>query len=290
MPIFNRSGAAISGYLSPNGSFTGDNFLYFISFNENDNEDLATFSAKLENGRIISASRAKIAGQQYDGGLMSFKVENEVEMEMKPMELPPEVEDFEDVALMQSTKLRLETEEEQDPFQSILKDEFNSTDHSSENEIMEAGGESLCENSLAVKAFPEGTFKQHAFVSPQGSGAKWMLRLVELSTGIKDQNLQLSEAKGEGLFLNTHHERNVASNRKPLSPRKREPFDWRMQNLARIGRRAVLLMRDPYESIVSSWTQRWWITMASEGLTSKDDSEGSLRTQAFRDFAENELK
>ncbi len=251
---------------------------------------MVTFSTKLENGRIISASRAKIIGQQYDGGLMKFNVENEAEMEMNPMELPPEVEDFENIALMQSTKLRLEMEEEQDAFQSIFKDEFNPTDLSSENEIMDAGAESLCENLLAVKAFPEGTFKQHAFVSPQGSGAKWMLRLLELSTGIKDQNLHLSDSNAEGLFLNTHHERNVASNTKPLSPRQREPFAWRMQNLARIGRRAVLLMRDPYESIVSSWTQSWWIAMASEGLTSNDDLEGSLRTQAFRDFAENELK
>ena len=88
---------------------------------------------------------------------------------------------------------------------------------------------------------------------------------------------------GAGLFVKTHHQRlQHASER-----RRREDPQWRSDSILRGCRNgAVLLLRNPYEAIVSHWSHR----RAGTEVDQDKDVVASLRTREFEEFAELELK
>lgn len=93
--------------------------------------------------------------------------------------------------------------------------------------------------------------------------------------------MQNDYQQGVCLFVKTHHH----FLKTPNNLRQRENLHFRMHNLRKWGQGAVLLIRNPYKSVISYWNHR----QASNELDTLQNLERSLYTKKFRDFAREEF-
>ena len=70
------------------------------------------------------------------------------------------------------------------------------------------------------------------------------------------------------------------------SLRRKEHIHWRVQNIIRYEGRAILLLRNPYEAIISQWNHR----KADNEVDSLRNLEESFKSEEFQKFASIEIK
>ena len=108
-----------------NGSFSGNDFVVILM----DGDGYVAFSTKLYHGRMVGAKRVEEIRTAIDnqGWLKVEVIHDEKEVnegsdELFTFDKPPTVSEFEDIVLMQMTKIRLQLRDEKDPFQSVFVD------------------------------------------------------------------------------------------------------------------------------------------------------------------------
>ena len=147
---------------------------------------------------------------------------------------------------------------------------------------------------MSVLPLKEDSVLETPLVCAPGSGSKWIMNLIEWSTGIRSyfQAIAVFSApyykRGAGLFTKTHH----TTIETPGKVRERMPVDWRMNHMKAFfgyrgdaGLGAVLLLRNPYDAILSYWAHK----SAQHEMETPKDFLFSLRSKGFQEHVRVEL-
>eukprot|EP00090_Calanus_glacialis_P010224 TRINITY_DN18603_c0_g1_i1.p1 TRINITY_DN18603_c0_g1~~TRINITY_DN18603_c0_g1_i1.p1 ORF type:complete len:584 (-),score=121.65 TRINITY_DN18603_c0_g1_i1:74-1825(-) len=126
-----------------------------------------------------------------------------------------------------------------------------------------------------------------ALVSYPGSGNTWLRDLVEAGTGLTTgderdwahMSSQNTHKPGADLLVKSHHMQYLREVEK--TDQGREDLQWRMQNVVYFSGGGVLLIRNPYDAIRSSWNH----FQEYEG-----DIDVDVGTPKFQSFALNEAQ
>lgn len=104
-------------------------------------------------------------------------------------------------------------------------------------------------------------------------------------------------SRQDAILVKTHHQ-SVESWRSPFNVLNksvkmwnRMPADllWRMRHLVSMGGRAVVLIRNPYEAIISFWQHDRSRTYDKAVKRGVKDLQGTMKTEMFRDFVRLEI-
>ena len=150
---------------------------------------------------------------------------------------------------------------------------------------------SPCSHLTSVRLLPK-SLPVRALVSYPGSGNTWMRDLIEAATGLhtgnerdwdlrdnKDWSLIQSKndhQPGADLLVKSHHMRFSRQGRRQVT--SEEDFDWRLDNIRYFGGEAVMLVRNPWDALRSSWNH----------LQEKTDLD--VGSAEFQRFAVEEIK
>ena len=149
---------------------------------------------------------------------------------------------------------------------------------------------------------PAGTLRDRHFACYPGSGSKWILRSFAevgnvMPAGCINDDEE-AKVRGRVPFVKTHHQ---ASNKwasvlktPGRSSKKwaRAPEDlvYRLTHMAGRMGRAVLLIRNPYEALISFWNHDRSGTYDSKTSNGLLEVAESLRSEMFRDFVRLEIR
>ncbi|TRY75277.1 hypothetical protein TCAL_00682 [Tigriopus californicus] len=150
-----------------------------------------------------------------------------------------------------------------------------------------------------------GALRTHYFACYPGSGSKWIMSILGQITGLASygcvnyQNPEKNYVPNSGLFEKTHlqHENRWkepfsipgTDMREKMWSRWSEKLSWRLKHMSRLDGRAVLLIRNPYEAIISLWNHERSGSYDSSYKKATKDLAASLNTPLFLDFAKMEI-
>ncbi len=137
-----------------------------------------------------------------------------------------------------------------------------------------------------------------------GSGSKWLLTVLRASTGLSISGviggIFGQYEMGSTMLVKTHHQnpdrwKQVFSvlnkHESRMWSRWSEDVAFRMKDIQFMKGRAVILFRNPYDTMISFWNHDRSGTY--DGGRNKDglkDLAESLKTDMFKDFVKNEMK
>ncbi len=84
------------------------------------------------------------------------------------------------------------------------------------------------------------------------------MQMLTYATGVKNFDLWIEHEPtykvGSTLFIKSHHQ-SAAMYMKVLDSKVRgsEDFGWRLNHILRFGGRGIVLIRNPYDAVISYW-------------------------------------
>lgn len=147
-----------------------------------------------------------------------------------------------------------------------------------------------CKRKLDLFQYPKNTVVEHLGLSYPGSGSKWIFHSISLFTGIKDcylwiEHEPLYQRNSASLIKSQHQRAELYQKITPDVNRKSETMTWRLDHIYEFGGRAILLIRNPYESILAHWNH----VLAGE-LELDREYLSTLHSPQFVEFAKIEIK
>lgn len=150
-----------------------------------------------------------------------------------------------------------------------------------------------------------GAIRTHYFACYPGSGSKWILGSLGKTTGLASygcinyQNPEKSYVPNSAVFEKTHLQYEGrwretffikgAGMKEKMWSRWSEELSWRLKHISRLDGRAVLLIRNPYEAIISLWNHERSGSYDASYKQATKDLSASLNTPLFLDFAKLEI-
>ncbi|TRY79536.1 hypothetical protein TCAL_14836 [Tigriopus californicus] len=147
-----------------------------------------------------------------------------------------------------------------------------------------------CKGKLDLFQLPKNSVMEHLGLSYPGSGSKWIFQSISLFTGIKDCYLWLEHEplyeRRSASIIKSHHQR--AEMYQKITPdvnRKSETMVWRLDHIYNFGGRAIILVRNPYDSILAHWNH----VLAGELELAREYLK-TLHSEQFLNFVKIEIK
>ncbi len=145
-----------------------------------------------------------------------------------------------------------------------------------------------------------GLVRERWLVSYPGSGTKWLAGTIKVATGLSAR-LTSEYQRDKSALAGTHHQDPARWNidfklehkfgESKAWNRWSEELGYRLRSIRRMSGRAVILIRNPYDSILSFWNHDrsgfYGHGLFRDGVL---DLADSVRSDLFRDFARQEVK
>lgn len=187
-----RCATALTGKVNEEGEFTGEGFVLLTM----DGGKVKAFgAANAVAGALSGGTPVAVVGHGEDAdGVLELATEPGAAGEEGgpwTFEPPPGVAGrLEDTVLMQSTWLKLRARDRREPFRSVFAAGESDLEALRDPTGVERGFQdgrqpTSCDGAARSVALRPGSLHEFALACAQGSGSKWVLSLLELSTGIQ---------------------------------------------------------------------------------------------------------
>ncbi len=147
-----------------------------------------------------------------------------------------------------------------------------------------------------------GSLRERYLVCYPGSGSKWLMRTLSVATGYDTFGVAAFKYPRDSTFLIKSHHQDPYRAKRTCSVLSRhqskrwtrypEELDYRLGDIRFTKGRAVLLLRSPYDAMVSFWNHDRTYSY-NGGTRIKDglkDLAPSIQTEIFRDFVKHEMR
>ena len=277
---------ALTGKVDEYGNFNGNNYHYLFMKQQSKFDVL---KGESRNGDLINGTKHILKGVNFDGGILSLDT-NPITSENYNFNSYGTITNFEDVFFEINVWYHFKSF--QAKRKTVFKKSFNDISElynplaifpikdygwRDSSDIVDP----ICNKIIASYALKEDSLFETPLIAARGTGSKWVSALVDQSTGIQSMALANELVKdffveGSNLLIKTHHQELQTE----FEKHKRESLVWRIKHMMQYNGTGILLIRNPYDSIISAWNH-----LGSTEVSTRRDLLQSLTTNEFQKFA-----